>query len=338
MNFKSFLKDKLLATILLLVALATIEIFLLAYPPTFLLFYIPLIILVTYFLGLALEYFARKKFYDNLTKTLNDLNEKYLFTELIKTPSFAEGKILKNVLSETNKSMLENVHGYQRAVTNYKEYIELWIHEIKIPIATSKLVIENHKSEVAKSLAEELDKIEDYTEQALYYARSSAVEKDYFIKKVKLAEIVNESVKHYKNFFIRGHTKIDLHNLDQNVYTDSKWLVFILNQLLSNSIKYKKPNEKLTLEISATRGKENVTLALKDNGLGIKESELARVFEKGFTGENGRRINKKSTGIGLYLAKKLCEKLGLKLELESQENRGTTVKIVFPKDSRLELK
>ena len=124
---------------------------------------------------------------------MEDLKEKYLISEIIKTPSFIEGKILKEFLQDTGKSMLENVNYYKNIQEDYKEYIELWIHEVKIPIAASKLIIENNKNEITKSIDEELDKVENYTEQALFYARSNAVEKDYIINKTNLKEIVNGS-------------------------------------------------------------------------------------------------------------------------------------------------
>ena len=117
---------------------------------------------------------------------MEELKEKYLISEIIKTPNFIEGKILKDILQDTGKSMLENVNYYKNIQEDYKEYIELWIHEVKIPIAASKMIIENNKNEVTKSIDEELDKVENYTEQALFYARSNAVEKDYIINKTNI--------------------------------------------------------------------------------------------------------------------------------------------------------
>ena len=117
------------------------------------------------------------------------------------------------------------------------------------------------------------------------------------------------------------------------VYTDSKWIVFILDQLLQNSVKYKKAEDDSEIEIYAKQGKENIILLIKDNGIGIKKGEITRVFEKGFTGTNGRLLNKKSTGIGLYLCKKLCDKLGMSIELNSVQGEGTEIRLVFPQGS-----
>ena len=338
MNFKLFFKEKALTMLLLLFGIITIEIFLMAYNVgMFIKIYILFIIMVLYLVSITIEYFRKKKFYDNLLNMLEELEEKYLITEIIKTPGFLEGKILKSTLEQIDKSMLENVNKYKYMTEDYKEYIELWIHEIKIPIAASKMVIENNKNIITKSIDEELDKVENYVEQALFYARSNTVEKDYYIKKVELKEIVNESIKKNKSSLIQEKISINIHDLNMEVNTDNKWVVFILNQIIQNSIKYKK-KEKSVIEIYAKQGKENVVLSVKDNGIGIKKGEITRVFKKGFTGTNGRLSNKKSTGIGLYLCKKLCDKLGMAIELNSVQNEGTEVKLVFPKSSYIELK
>lgn len=338
MDFKLFFKEKVITILLLLFGIITIEIFLMAYNVgMFIKIYIPLIIMGLYMISIIIEYFKRKKFYDNLLKILEELDEKYLITEIIKTPNFLEGQIFKNSLEQIDKSMLENVNKYKYMTEDYKEYIELWIHEIKIPISASKMVIENNKNAITKSIDEELDKVENYIEQALFYARSNTVEKDYYIRKVFLKEIVTESIKKNKSSLIQEKISIDIHDLEIEVNTDNKWIVFILNQIIQNSIKYRK-KENSVMEIYANQGKENVILYIKDNGIGIKQGEITRVFEKGFTGTNGRLSNKKSTGIGLYLCKKLCNKLGIGIELNSVQNEGTEVKLVFPKDSYIELK
>ena len=338
MDFKLFFKEKAITILLLLFGIITIEIFLMAYNVgMFIKIYIPLIIMGLYVVSIAIEYFKKKKFYDNLSNMLEELEEKYLITEIINTPDFLEGKILKNTIEAIDKSMLENVNKYKYMTEDYKEYIELWIHEIKIPIATSKMVIENNKNEVTKSIDEELNKVENYIEQALFYARSNTVEKDYYIRKVVLKEIVNESIKKNKSSLIQEKISINIHNLDIEVNTDNKWIVFILNQIIQNSIKYRK-KEKSIIEIYANQGKENVILYVKDNGIGIRQGEITRVFEKGFTGTNGRLSNKKSTGIGLYLCKKLCNKLGIGIELNSVQNEGTEIRLVFPQSSYVELK
>ncbi len=331
MRLRDFIKEKSLIIALLFLAVLSIEIFLMIYPfGNFIKIYIPVAIFGLYFVGIGFEYFVKNRFYRRLEDMLDKLDEKYLITEIIKSPDFLEGRILKNLLEEIDKSMNENVNQYKYWQEDYKEYIELWIHEIKLPIAASKMVIENNKNMVTKSIDEELDKVENYIEQALFYARSNTVEKDYYIKKSSLKEMVNETIKKNKSVLMQEKTKVNLHDLNYHVNTDSKWIIFILNQIIQNSSKYRKVKNDFELEIYAKAGKEKVILFIKDNGLGIPKGEITRVFEKSFTGTNGRMSNKKSTGIGLYLCKKLCEKLGIAIELNSVQGEGTEVRLVFP--------
>lgn len=333
MRFRDYIKEKMFLIIGTILALVSVEILLLAYNISILIRgYCAFIIIFVLVLAILIEYKKKKDYYNELIKNMEDLKEKYLISEIIKTPNFIEGKILKDILQDTGKSMLENVNYYKNIQEDYKEYIELWIHEVKIPIATSKMIIENNKNEVTKSIDEELDKVENYTEQALFYARSNAVEKDYIINKTNLKEIVNGAILKNKTTLLNEKVSIELSNLKEEVYTDSKWAVFIVNQIIQNAIKYsKKENKKI--EISSQEKNDKVILYIKDNGIGIKKGEITRVFERGFTGENGRIIGQKSTGIGLYLCKKLCDRLGLGIELNSEKDKGTEVRIIFPKNS-----
>ena len=334
MRFRDYIKEKMVLIIGTILALVSVEILLLAYNISILIrVYCAFIIIFILVLAILIEYKKKKDYYNELIKNMEDLKEKYLISEIIKTPNFIEGKILKDILQDTGKSMLENVNYYKNIQEDYKEYIELWIHEVKIPIATSKMIIENNKNEVTKSIDEELDKVENYTEQALFYARSNAVEKDYIINKTNLKEIVNGAILKNKTTLLNEKTSMELSNLkDEEVYTDSKWAVFIVNQIIQNAIKYsKKENKKI--EISSQEKNDKVILYIKDNGIGIKKGEITRVFERGFTGENGRIIGQKSTGIGLYLCKKLCDRLRLGIELNSEKDKGPEVRIIFPKNS-----
>ena len=330
MNFKLFLKEKAITILLLLFSIITIEIFLMAYNVgMFIKIYIPLIIMGLYMISIIIEYFKRKKFYDNLLKMLEELDEKYLITEIIKSPNFLEGQILKNSLEQIDKSMLENVNKYKYMTEDYKEYIELWIHEIKIPIAASKMVIENNKNEVTKSIDEELNKVENYIEQALFYARSNTVEKDYYIRKVVLKEIVNESIKKNKSSLIQEKISINIHNLDIEVNTDNKWIVFILNQIIQNSIKYRK-KEKSIIEIYANQGKENVILYVKDNGIGIPEEDIERIFERFYRVDKARSRSVGGTGLGLAITKHMVKALNGNIRVESELGVGSKFIIVLP--------
>lgn len=339
MSFWMLLKEKLVQIVLLVFAVVTIEIFLMIYSfDSFIKIYIPVIIFGLYMAGFIYEYLIKKRYYDELQKTIDGLDEKYLITEIMKKPNFVEGKILNDILSQVDKSMHEQVNKYKYLQEDYKEFIELWIHEVKLPLATSKMIIENNKNKVTKSIEEELDSIENYVEQALFYARSSAVEKDYSIRKCNLKDIVSESIKKNKTSLIEEKGEINIHDLDNVVSTDSKWIVFILSQIIQNSVKYRNKKLLLNIEIYSDPKKDNTVLYIKDNGIGIKKEEISRVFDKGFTGTNGRLAGKKSTGIGLYLCKKLCEKLGVSINVISTEGEGTLISLVFPNSSFVRLK
>lgn len=275
MRFRDYIKEKMVLIIGTILALVSVEILLLAYNISILIrVYCAFIIVFVMALAILIEYKKKKDYYNELIKNMEELKEKYLISEIIKTPNFIEGKILKDILQDTGKSMLENVNYYKNIQEDYKEYIELWIHEVKIPIAASKMIIENNKNEVTKSIDEELDKVENYTEQALFYARSNAVEKDYIINKTNLKEIVNGAILKNKTTLLNEKVSIELSNLkEEEVYTDSKWAVFIVNQIIQNAIKYsKKENKKI--EISSQEKNDKVILYIKDNGIGIKKEEI----------------------------------------------------------------
>ena len=334
MKFGEFIKEKILLIFLVLFVIVSSEILLLPYTQIgiFTRIYIAICPIIIIGIDITIEYRKKKNFYNELKSNLDELGDKYLISEIINTPDFLEGKILKKSMQEAGKSMLENVNTYKRLQEDYKEYIELWIHEIKIPIATSKMIIENNKNEVTENINEEIDKIENYTEQALFYARSNTVEKDYIIRKIELKDIVNASILKNKTQLIQNKISINTKELDRIVYTDSKWCIFIISQLLQNAIKYSKSENK-QIEIYSEEKRENTVLHIKDNGIGINKKELTRVFEKGFTGENGRITGKKSTGIGLYLCQKLCKKLCIGIEIKSEKKLGTEVQLFFPKGS-----
>lgn len=337
MKFSEFLKDKIFNISILAFALLTVEIFLCIYNfGTLIKVYTLVSILIAYFIGLIMEYYSKKSYYEDLQEKLENLDQKYLIVDLLKESDFLEGNMLKEILQETNKAMLENVNYYKYLQEEYKEYIELWIHEVKIPIATSKLIIENNKNNVTQSIDEEIDKIDNYIEQALFYARSNNVEKDYVIRKTGLKDIVNSVINKNKKQLISKKIKVEINDIDKEIFVDNKWINFILNQIVINSIKYLDKKENY-IKIRAGEQKDKVILYIKDNGIGIKESEISRVFEKGFTGTNGRINSKKSTGIGLYLSKKLCDKLGVGIKISSVENEGTEVRIIFPKSSYINL-
>ena len=211
--------------------------------------------------------------------------------------------------------------------SEYREYIETWVHEIKTPIASARLIIDNNQNEVTRNINYEIGKVEEYIEQVLYYSRSNDVSKDYIIKEVTLITLVRNVVKRNSRYFIDKKISIDMEGVEGTVYGDSKWLEFILNQVIGNSIKYIRENEG-KVRVYTVKNENNIVLTIEDNGIGIIDKDIDRVFEKGFTGYNGRR-EKKSTGIGLYLCKEIITKLSHKLYITSEVGVGTKVYIDF---------
>lgn len=274
------------------------------------------------------EYIKQKKFYVEATNIMDDLDKKYLLAEIIKEPEFIEGKLLYNLLKVGNKDMHEHVKKYKDMESEYREYIETWVHEIKTPIASARLIIENNQNAVTRNINYEIRKVEEYIEQVLYYSRSNNVSKDYIIKKVSLSTLVRNVVKRNSRYFISKKISIDMEAVEGTVYGDAKWLEFILNQVIGNSIKYIREKEG-KVRVYTVKNENNIVLTVEDNGIGIVDKDINRVFEKGFTGENGRMYGK-STGIGLYLCKKLSDQLGLGLSLTSKIGEGTKVNIIFP--------
>ena len=270
----------------------------------------------------------KSKYYSSLLKRLDELDKKYFIGDVATEEDFLEGKILFEIISQATKLMKDDISESIRNSNDYKEYIELWVHEIKTPIATCKLLIENNDNEVTESIGEEVTKVEDYIEQVLFYARSNAVEKDYLIKEINLKKSINAVIRKNANTLIEKRVKVDIRNVDKIVSCDSKWIEFILGQIVSNSIKYMDKKESV-LKIYSENIGNDVILKICDNGIGMDEKSVIKAFEKGYTGKNGRRFGK-STGMGLYLCKKLCEKLGLGINIKSKENEGTEVTILFP--------
>lgn len=283
--------------------------------------------------GFIINYWKKNKYIKNIENIMDGLDEKYLISEVIDKPKREENLAYYKLLKRANKSMLENVNEVRNAQKEYKEYIESWVHEIKIPITSTKLLCENNKSEITNKIDEEIEEINNYVEQALFYARLDQVSNDFMIRQINLADVIKNVLARNKKIMIQNNMKVELKNTDTLAYSDEKWLEFILNQIIINSIKYKK-GENSVIKIETVENKENVKLKIKDNGMGIKKSEIDRIFDKGFTGTNGRN-QKKSTGIGLYLCKRLCEEIGMNMQAESIENEYTEIIITIPRNKKI---
>ena len=331
MSLGEFLYEKLYIILLNIFSVFTLAIFLkllsIDNGPMVVIIIIWIMVLICTFL---LEYFSLKNKYKEINKKLDALDQKYLICELLDKPESKLEKVYFNMLRQANKSMIEQVGKSREVQVSYKEYIEEWIHEIKNPIAAIDLICKNHKTEESNRISKELLKINYLVEQALYYARSENVEKDYFIKEIRLFNAVEKAVVNNRVQILEKNIKLIIDDTEDMVYTDEKWLYYILEQIIVNAIKYsKKYNGEIHIYTKYLNG--GIQLIIEDNGIGIAADELPRIFDKGFTGS--KRDNRKATGLGLYLCKKLSEKLGIKIIAESEKDSYTKISLLFQKES-----
>ena len=232
-------------------------------------------------------------------------------------------KIIEKLYEELEKLTQEN----RQKNTDMVDYYSMWVHQIKTPIAAMNFLLDNEEVD-QKNLQQELFKIERYVEMVLTYIRLDSISSDYVITKINLDEVVKDTVKKYATIFINKKIKLNYVSHETMVISDKKWLSFAFEQILGNSVKYSSMNGEITIETCENK------LVIEDNGMGIKEEDLPRIFEKGFTGFNGR-YEKKSSGLGLYLCKKTLDKLGHHIEISSKVGEGTRIEITFPKEDTL---
>ena len=232
-------------------------------------------------------------------------------------------KIIEKLYEELEKLTQEN----RQKNTDMVDYYSMWVHQIKTPIAAMNFLLDNEEVD-QKNLQQELFKIERYVEMVLTYIRLDSTSSDYVITKINLDEVVKDSVKKYATIFINKKIKLNYVSHETMVISDKKWLSFAFEQILGNSVKYTSTGGEITIETCENK------LIIEDNGMGIKEEDLPRIFEKGFTGFNGR-YEKKSSGLGLYLCKKTLDKLGHHVEISSKVGEGTRIEIIFPKEDTL---
>lgn len=300
------------------------------------------------------DFFRKRKFYENLEESLEALDKKYLVVEMLKEPDFLEGRILYQSYADILKSMNDEIIRYKTVNGEFRRYVETWIHQVKLPIASAELILHNNPGDTGRRVKEQLSKIENCVEQVLYYIRSEVPQNDYSIGRYSLQGMVEEAIRENKDSLILNQFSVAADAGEQYVYTDRKWMVFILGQIISNSVKYcreeqrcirfytdpEKKNrmhamqketkipDKTELEEHGERNKaEGVTLWVEDNGRGICSSDLPRIFEKSFTGKNGRQTA--STGMGLYICSRLCRELGHRIQAQSGEGRYTRIGITF---------
>ena len=333
MKLSRYLKDKLYFIILFITFLSLIILLLVGFKVSLELIIVIISLLVIFaILVLIIEYLKKRNFYNEFINIVDKLDKKYLVIEMLNSPNFQEGEILYNELYEINKSMLENIKNYEISMNDFKDYIEMWIHEVKIPLSSLVLMIHNNKNNISSKMVDQVNRLDNYVDQVLFYVRAENAEKDYLIKKTELNKVINKIALKNKDYILENNIDFNVLNCEKKVLTDSKWLEFIIDQIINNSIKYKRDIASSFIKIYTEENNEEIRLIIYDNGIGIDAKDLPRVFDKTYTGTNGR-LKSKSTGMGLYIAKNLCEKLGHKIAIESKVNEYTKVIITFNKES-----
>ncbi|HEX3075535.1 MAG TPA: sensor histidine kinase [Lachnospiraceae bacterium] len=292
--------------------------------------YIEEVSLTLFILYLLFDYRYIKKHYSMLIKASQ--TGAFEWINSMPEPQSAEHRIYQELLYKLYKEANEKLTQYSTKSSEDIDFITMWVHEIKTPIAATKLIIENGldqpSEKVLYQIEDEIDRIEDFIQMTLFYSRVNDFEKDYVLNSVNLETIVKEGLKREYSYISNKKLALQMDALDISIITDGKWLGFIVKQLLDNAVKYSLPEK--TIRIYIEQRKKEIILNIEDEGVGIKKEDLRRIFDKNFTGTNGRKMYN-STGIGLYLSQKLAKKLGYSITVTSEYGCGTCLSIHFPK-------
>lgn len=324
-------------------------------------------------LVLVADYLRIRSFYRELSDLSRSLSSQaYLCSTLTSSPHTREQAFVLSLMKTMTQAMVSQIEKTKQEQGDYRQYTELWVHEIKTPLAACELLLRNSdvplqagemslqagdcmpageraqageckqagdfsfsaSASVNQRLGLQIKRIEELVDQTLYYARSGNLENDFIIKNIHLDQVVKAAIHRYSRYMILAKVYPRLSNLNVNVRGDAKWVQFMIEQIISNAIKYRKPQAEASyIDISATQqtndfGVKTTVLSIRDEGIGIPASDCSRVFEQAFTGENGRAYAK-STGIGLFLVDKLARKMNMSVRLSSQVGKGTTVCLCF---------
>lgn len=345
MRFKDYLKDKLLYIVIYLIntflvmAVMMLDLIIRKEPlRTSNVIYALILSSIALGVLIAIDYIKKKKFYNPINYGLEkDEDVQYIFS--IPNNINNEYKFLREVLIRNYTIYINTLEKYKKTAKTQTDFTNRWIHEMKTPISVIKLMLENEKDKVIdeatkrnhQSIEEEIEKLSHGLEMALHTLRINDFELDFKVEEVSLLKIVRTVINENKSAFIVNaiYPKV-LSREDIIVKSDKKWIRFLVSQIISNSIKYSKVKEDRDREIIIKLYKENdnTIISIKDKGVGIPKEDLDRVFDPFFTGTNGRRYLE-STGMGLYLSKDICIRLGHGIDIKSIEGKETTVSITF---------
>lgn len=331
MSIKEFLKEKLSNFIYSAVLFLIINIYLFSLNSIKNLsdlIYLDILIITIFIVFTILDYRKMKDRYSSIMELIED--EKDIDSYCI-DDNFLEGKIINYIIDYKDKKLENETKECENQLKDMEEYISRWVHEIKLPLSAMKIILDRDSDDMISSIENELEKMNFLVNSVMYGSRATASAEDIFIKEENLKDIVRTAVKSNSFFLIKNNISPKLGDLDFKVYSDKKWVTYVLGQLINNSIKYSKENG--VIEFSAEDKGEFIELKIRDNGIGINEEDLERVFNKGFTGSNGRNSVYKSTGMGLYFSKKIIDKLNHSIEVESVKDKYTLFRIRFYKIS-----
>lgn len=290
-----------------------------------------LLISILYFLAVLLfytcDYLYMKRKYEKIDQTMDLLEHKYLIADVIKAKRNYQEKFYLELVRRACKSMMDELNEKKKENLDYEEYIDNWIHEVKTPITAIQLLCDNERNCVTDKIKQETKKVEMNIDRMLYYSKIGDTWKDYIIIRTSLKEIVDSSIMKIYQLFIYKNVKIDIAQQDEYVYTDKKWSSFIITQILLNCVQYKS-DKPLVIRIYFEKLKDGTNLIIEDNGLGIRPDEIERIFEKGYVGTNGRK-NENSTGMGMFICKRLCDKLGIGIHAVSEYGKYTKMILTY---------
>ena len=271
---------------------------------------------------------AYLSFYRKRRQLLSVVQQETLLTEELPQPDTEIEQAYYQILMKLQERYACDMQGWNLERKNSLEFYTTWIHQIKVPIATMKLVLQGEDTEENRELLAELFQIEQYVAMVLNYYRLEGTETDFVFREISADDAIRQVIHKYAGQFVRKRLRLEYKESGQRILTDEKWFVFLLEQVVSNAIKYTKTGA-VTI-----RAEGDGVFAITDTGIGIAPEDLPRIFEKGFTGYNGR-LDKKATGIGLYLCRKTADKLGIRVDVESTVGVGTTVRIYVGKERLL---
>ncbi|MCR1467692.1 sensor histidine kinase [Clostridioides difficile] len=289
------------------------------------LIYLDFLVLFIIMVFFVIDYINFRNSYTNLYNCIENSGE--IDSYLVDGQSFEEN-LIKDIIENLKIKNNSDIETYKQSLKELDEYIAKWVHEIKIPISSLSIITDRLSSiEDSLDIKNQVAKINFLVNSILYSSRSNTMFEDVFINKFNLEKLVKMSIKNNSFLLIKNNVEVSLNELENDVYTDSKCMSYVLDQIINNAIKYSKEVGKI--EFNSKKLENGVVLSIKDFGIGINEEDISRVFDKGFTGKNGRNQLYKFTGMGMYFVKKMIDSLGHEIEVCSKIGSYTIFNIYF---------